>query len=249
MSRFAYVAVLPLAIAGLAGCPSNETLSCPPGQFYDSNMGTCVNQGGMGGQCPMGQTWNGQMCVAGGGACPPGQVWNGSMCTAGGGQQCPAGQTWNGQACVAGGGFPNPFGGSSCTPAQPADQMSAAAAGPALNAIAMQQAPGATAVGGVASGNFQPGQCIEVPVTLNPGKCYTAIGTGAGPTEIDVMLAPNLPGPLAQPIAQDNTQGSMAVLGGGANCWKSISPLPLPAKLILKVNAGQGNAAAQLYEK
>lgn len=246
MSRFAYVAVLPLAIAGLAGCPSNETLSCPPGQYYDSNMGTCVGQGGMN-QCPMGQTWNGQMCVAGGQQCPMGQTWNGQACVAGGGQQCPMGQTWNGQACVAGGGFPNPFGGGQCTPAQPADQMSAAAAGPALNAIAMQQAPGATAVGGVAAGNFQPGQCVEVPVTLNPGKCYTAIGTGAGPTEVDVMLAPGIP--MAPPLAQDNQQGSMAVLGGGANCWRSIAPLPIPAKLILKVVAGQGNAAAQLYEK
>jgi len=234
MSRFAYAyGALPLALAGLAGCPSNETMACPPGQMYDSNVGQCMGQQQM--------------------ACPPGQMWNGSMCAAGGavGGNCPPGQTWNGSTCAAAGGvggFPNPFG-ASCTPAQPADQMTAAAAGPALGALAQQYAPGAQAVGGIAAGNFQPGQCIEVPVTLNAGKCYTAIGTGAGPSEIDVILAPNLPGPLAQAVAQDNMQGSMAVLGGSPNCFRNPSPFPAPMKLILKVNAGQGNAAAQLYEK
>ncbi len=234
MSRLALasIAMFPVALLSLTGCPSENNVACPPGQFYDQNSGQCFGQQP---SCPPGQTWNGMQCAAGVGTAPT----------------CPAGQTWNGSACVAGagGGFPaNPFGiGGSCPPAQPADAMTASAAGPGLSLLAQQYAPGATAVGGVAAGNFQTGQCVEVAVTLNPGKCYTAIGTGAGPTEVDVMLTPGIP--MAPPIAQDNTSGTMAVLGGTPNCFRNPSPFPVPAKLVLKVSAGQGNAAAQLYEK
>jgi hypothetical protein len=151
---------------------------------------------------------------------------------------------------VAGGGTGIPgVGGGSCPPAQPLDAMAGAAATQGLNLLAQQNAPGAHAVGTALAGNFQAGQCLEVQVTLNPGKCYTAIGTGAGPTEVDVQLQLPLPPPGNQTVAQDNGSGPMAVLGKSPDCFKNPSPLPVPMKFVLKVPAGSGMAAAQLYEK
>jgi len=116
--------------------------------------------------------------------------------------------------------------------------------------IAMQQAPGATPVGSAIAGNFQAGQCLEVQVMLNPGKCYTAIGLGLPNEEVDVQLAPNVPAGVPAPaFAEDQTTGPNAVLGGGQNCFKWAAPVPMPAKLILRVSNGQGIAAAQLYER
>jgi hypothetical protein len=114
----------------------------------------------------------------------------------------------------------------------------------------MQQAPGATAVGAPLTGNFQAGQCVEVQVTLNPGKCYTAVGFGSPGEDVHLELAAALPSAFPiPPFAQDNTTGSTAVLGGGGNCVKWPGPVPMPVKLVLRVASGQGMAAAQLYEK
>jgi hypothetical protein len=264
MKRSLFAVFTTLAMTGsVAACSASQSADCPPGQYYDDASGSCFAGGG---QCPPGQMWNGQGCVvAGGSQCPPGQMWNGQYCapTTGGacpagqawnGQACvpqpvacPAGQSWNGQACVAvGGGLLS----APCTPAQALDPSTNVIATQALTPLAMQQAPGATAVGAPASGNFQPGQCIEVQVTLNPGKCYTAVAMGSPGEEVDVQLAPAIPPPLPSvPFAQDNQTGSTAVMGGNGSCFKWAAPIPTPAKLVLRVPSGQGMAAAQLFEK
>lgn len=255
MLRFAFTSVAVMAVGSfsLTGCPSSDTYECPAGQYYDSNVGQCTMGGGFS-QCPQGTVMGPQGCTAQQQQqCPPGQVFNGQMCVQGGAtQQCPAGQSWNGQACVAaGGGLGGMFGApAACTPAQPLDAASAAAVSQGLPLLGQQQAPGAKPVGGALSGNFQAGQCLEMQVTLNPGKCYTAVGVGAQGQEVDIHLVPGLPSPIPlPPLAQDNTTGSMAVLGGGGNCFKNPSPFPGPAKMVLRVPSGQGMAAAQLYEK
>lgn len=248
MVRYALASLgaLAFALVSLAGCDKDKPV-CMQGQVYDEASGQCMAMQPM---CPPGTMWNGMQCAAGGGqTCPAGQTWNGSMCVAGGGQQCPMGQTWNGSACVAGGtGIPG-LGGPGCTPAQALDPMAASAATQGLNLLAQQNAPGAKPVGGALAGNFQGGQCLEAQVMLQPGKCYTVIGTGAGPTEVDVQLQLPLPPPANQVIAQDNSSGPMAVLGKSPDCFKNPSPFPAPMKLVLLVPAGQGMAAAQLYEK
>jgi hypothetical protein len=237
----------------MAACGSSPEASCPPGSFFDPNMGQCTNQ--MGGGCPPGTMWNGAQCAPQGGmACPPGQSWNGAQCAPA--PQCPPGTQWQNNTCApmggvggVGGGMGG-LGGSGCSPASPLDPMMAGAATQGLGLLAQQHAPGATPVGGTnLAGNFQPGQCLEVQVTLNPGKCYTAVGQGAGVSEVELQLAAPLPGPLAQPFAQDNTTGAMAVLGGAPNCFRAPGIFPIPAKFVLKAGAGQGAAAAQLYEK
>ena len=244
------------SVAGLmtTGCPSTQEGGCPPGMFWDANYNQCVQQTG-GGGCPPGTMWNGQTCAASQPVgCPAGQTWNGSACVAGG-PQCPPGTTLQNNMCmpsfgggggVGGGGL----GGGGCPPAAPLDPSMAGAATQGLGLVAQQQAPGMTPVQGAGvAGNFQPGQCLEVQVTLNPGKCYTAVGQGAGVSEVELQLAANLPGPLAQPFATDNTSGPTAVLGGQPNCFRAPGIFPIPAKFVLRAGAGQGAAAAQLYEK
>lgn len=232
------------AFGGVAtACTGAQTPQCAPGQFYDENLEQCSG----GATCPPGTAWNGQACAPPQvQQCPAGQAWNGAMCVASATPQCPAGLTWNGAQCVPLG----LGGGSSCTPAQALDPVAGAAATQALGLLAQQKAPGMSpTAGGAVSGNFQAGQCLEAQITLNPGKCYTAVATGLGPSEVNIELAPALPGPLSQPIAQDQTSGPMAVLGESPNCFRWAAPIPAPMKLILKVPAGAGPAAVQLFEK
>lgn len=229
----------PLSLA-LTGCPSSQTPTCAPNQVLDESSGTCVALGGGGNTCPPGTQWNGATCASVG--CPPNTTWNGTACVTAQ-PSCPPGSQWNGTACV---GVPAP--GGACTPAQAADPTAAMVASQALTALAQSKAPGMKAVGGASAGMFQPGQCLETQVTLNPGKCYTAIASGVGVTELDVQLVVAA-GPINQTIAQDNTTGATAVLGESPNCFKWLAPLASPVKLVLKASGGQGPAAVQLFEK
>jgi hypothetical protein len=247
MIRFSAYAVVLAGAAFISGCGGPDPADCAPGQYWDANMEACVSQNG--GQCPMGQTWNGSMCVQGGAMqCPAGQAWNGSACVATGTPQCPAGQSWNGSQCVPAGG-PAPQAGS-C-------QVSnmGGAGGPvadqAIAAMASQYIPaGSRAVGSAYVGNFQAGQCMEIPINVDAGKCYTIVGASVGAvSDLDIELVPNLPIPgLPQTaVAQDQGDGPTAVLGGKPNCWTAM--IPGPMKMIVRVQGGQGIAGAQIYAK
>jgi len=240
-----------LMSSALISCSGSSNYNCPQGQFYDQNTGQCM-MGMGGGQCPAGTMMGPQGCqpMGGGVQCAPGQVFNGQGCVAQQGGQCPPGQQWNGQTCAPafGGGM---LGATSCTPAQPLDANGAAMVNQTLPPFGMQQAgPGARPVGNALSGNFQPGQCLEMQVTLNPGKCYTAVGLGSAGEEVDLQLVPGIPSPVpVPPLATDQGTGPTAIMGGGNNCVKWAAPVPGPFKFVLRVTSGQGMAAAQLYER
>lgn len=235
MLRFAWMVGAASVFVSAAGCGGSDTYSsCPPGQSYDPQTGQCFSQQMM---CPPGTQPGPQGCMQVGmqqGGCPPGQVWNGTMCAPQQQQTNPGGM----------------FGATACTPAQPADPNSAMFASQGLAPLGQQHAPGGRPVGNALVGNFQPGQCLEVQVTMNPGRCYTAVGLGAQGQEVDLQIVPAIPGGFpAPPAAADQSSGSMAVLGSGNTCFKWFAPVPGPMKFVLRVPSGQGMAAAQLYEK
>ncbi|HYP78601.1 MAG TPA: hypothetical protein VER12_21660 [Polyangiaceae bacterium] len=113
-------------------------------------------------------------------------------------------------------------------------------------------APGAKPVGAAIAGNFAQGQSLEQTVQMNPGKCYTIVGAGV-PTiqNLDIQLVPSIaiPGMPAAVVAADSSQGSTAIVGQQPNCYKWALPMGGTMKVVVSVSAGQGMAAAQVFEK
>jgi hypothetical protein len=186
--------------------------------------------------------------------------------------QCPAGHVFDGQRCVPQ-AEPQPTATATATAtaaptptiplpiptvapgpnATPLDPTAAAAAVQLLGPLAKQHAPaGATPVSGASlAGNFATGQSLEIQVQMQPGRCYTIVGA-ALPTvqNLDIQLAPMpVPGVGAPTVAQDQTTGPTAVVGEKPNCFKWAAPFAGPMRVILSVSAGEGMAAAQVYQK
>ncbi len=130
-----------------------------------------------------------------------------------------------------------------------ANPINAAMLTPALTMLAQGEVQGSQPEGGAFAGQFQEGQTLEQPLTLNPGKCYTVIGAAAGPSQLDLQIVVHQPPFPPAVVSQSSTQGPQAVLGGKSACWKNLSPIPIPAKVIVKATRGAGMAAAQVYSK
>lgn len=135
--------------------------------------------------------------------------------------------------------------------AQPLDPNAAALATGPLAALAKTEAPGMSPDGPVVAGTFQEGQTLEAPFTLQPGKCYTLVAAGAGPTHVEVEMAYTvpIPGIPAPSIGTSTETGPTATIGGKGKCLKPISPIAATAKFVLRAKKGAGLAAAQLYSK
>ena len=147
---------------------------------------------------------------------------------------------------LGGGGAPAAGGGS----AQALDpNLAALAVGP-LGLFANSEAPGMAKDGPVVAGNFQTGQTLEGTFTFQPGKCYTLVAQGAGPSAVglEMQYVTPLPG-LAPSIGRSSQAGAQASIGGKANCLRPISPFPAQAKFIVTAKAGAGVIAAQLFSK
>lgn len=102
------------------------------------------------------------------------------------------------------------------------------------------------------------GTAATVAVTLQPGKCYTALaGSFPNVTEVDVFLKPNFgepPPALLAPFAnmvlsQDTETGPTASIGQGKNCYKNPLPVPGAAMVEVKARTGSGPVAVQVYSK
>ncbi len=100
---------------------------------------------------------------------------------------------------------------------------------------------------------------FEVPVTIQPGKCYSALaGSFPNITEVDMRLllnaVENLPPLLAglkdQPAAQDSETGPTAAIGRKDSCYR-LPPLapPIPMKVVVTATAGAGPLAVQIFSK
>ncbi len=206
-----------------------------------------ANTGQAAAQCPPGQYFDGQMCQTPGAAVGQPQP----VATAAPGTTAPG--TPSTVPATPGGTPTAPVVTSAPgTPAQALDPTAAAAATQLLTPLAAQNAPGAKALGAAIAGNFQQGQVLETQVQMNPGKCYTVVGAAVPTvTNLDIELVPLMPVPgLASPVvAADQTQAATAVVGAAPNCFKWAWPVAGPMKVVVRVSAGQGMAAAQVFEK
>lgn len=193
-------------------------------------------------------------------ACPPGQVFDGRYCqfppSSGGSGNVAGGTAGSGAVTPPPPAPPVPFGvvtASCANPASAIDLTSAQAVTSLLPALAGSKAmPGAKAIGAPVAAQFQQGQCVEVTVNMNPGKCYSVVAGGL-PTvqnlDLSLVAAATLPGLPQVVAASDNSVGPTSVLGEAPNCFKWALPVAGTMKLIVSVSAGQGVAAAQVFEK
>ena len=148
-----------------------------------------------------------------------------------------------------GGGGGGGGGGASGGTAQALDPNVAALAVGPLGIFANTEAPGMAKDGPVVAGNFSAGQTLEGSFSFQPGKCYTLVAQGAGPTVgLEMQYVTPIPG-LAPSIGKSAQGGSQASIGGKANCLRPISPFPAQAKFIVTAKSGAGLIAAQLFSK
>lgn len=136
--------------------------------------------------------------------------------------------------------------------AQRIDAGAAAGAVGLLQPLVSQHVPaGAKPLGAPIAGQFAQGQSLTETITMQPGGCYTILAAGApGVTEVDLALTPNIQIPGFNPTAaKDPETGSLATLGKQPNCFKWALPAAGTMQLVFTVPAGQGIAAAQVYEK
>lgn len=146
-------------------------------------------------------------------------------------------------------GAPAPTGGTG--PATPIAPMAAAAVQPILVGMGQNEAQGGQPDGSPFAGQFGAGQTLEQVINIKGNGCYTIVAASMGIQQLDIMLVVQ-PTPLMQPItvAQSNTQGPNATLGGKTTgCWRNPTPLAGQGKVILRATSGQGLAAAQVFSK
>ncbi len=135
--------------------------------------------------------------------------------------------------------------------ATPLDPTAAGAAGMALQAAGAMDAPGAGKEGNAIAGNFAEGQTLSAPITITPGKCYTFVAAGVGPTEMEIQLVASTPVPGLSPLMGDQKgTGGKVVLGKGSSCIKlALIPVPVSANWVIKATKGGGIIAGQAFSK
>lgn len=147
-------------------------------------------------------------------------------------------------------GMPGQTGAASGSPATPIAVPAAQAVQPLLTQLASGEVQGMQPEGSAFAGQFQEGQVLEQQFTIQAGKCYSVVAASMGIQELDIQLVLN-PAPLPpQVLAQDNSQGGTAVLGGkSSGCFKNALPVGGPGKVVVKATRGAGLAIAQIYIK
>ena len=140
-------------------------------------------------------------------------------------------------------------GGANDSFATPIPPLMAAAAQPLLTEMASSEARGMKPDGAVIAGQFLPGQILEQPITLQPGRCYAVVGVGIGLTELDAEIVIHHPPAPEYVAAVHQKTGPQAVLGGGGNCFKNPLPVAAPAKVRIRATGGQGLALAQTFSR
>ena len=228
--------VIPALVLGLmpvVGCGGSEPTPNDPNQY--------ANGAGQYGQAPAGQY--GQAPAGQYGQQPVGQY-----------PQQPAGQYQQPQPAQtapapAQPGIPGMPGQAASSTGSATPLPMAAMLTPGLQAIAASDAQGMAADGQSFAGQFQEGQTLEQPLNIQAGKCYTIVAMGAGIQQLDIQLVAQQAPLPAVVLAQSNTTGAQASLGGKGQCFRNPLPIGGPGKVVIKATRGAGMAAAQVFVK
>jgi hypothetical protein len=184
--------------------------------------------------------------------CPAGYVTDGAGNCVPAATPAPTSAESTGPAGPAGPG-PAPTAGVSGSACVPLDPTAAAAATQLIAPLGASHAPaGAQPVGALVAGQCTTGQSLEADVPVQPGRCYTVVGAALAPVQdLDLQLsAPLGVTGLGSPVlAEDKSDGPTAVLGESPHCFKWAWPQAATMKLVVRVQAGQGVVAAQVYAK
>jgi hypothetical protein len=218
------------------------------------------------GECPEGQTFDGQFCQVTG--APPPEAPPAEPTAEPATQPAETAPADVPPASGSGGATSETataVGGATAAPAPslatPVDVSMAAQAGPLITYLAGSHLPpGARPFGAPFAAQFAEGQVFEQQVKLTLGKCYTVVAAGLPPVSELVLelhsvattrpvtttptggVVPTAP----VPIAVDAAAGPQAVLGSRAACIKADRS---DVWLLLRVSKGQGVVAGQVFEK
>jgi hypothetical protein len=172
--------------------------------------------------------------------------------SAGAGGAATAGTSGAAGAAGAAGAQGGAAGTAATAQTQKLDPTAGAAVKPILDQLAKAETqPGAVAVGETLVGNFATGGSLDIPLQLNPNKCYTIVAVGLPPVtdvNIQITLVTPLPG-MTPVLAIDQDSGAQAVLGKKATCYRWSFGMSAPAKVVVQVPGGSGLVIAQAYEK
>ncbi len=134
---------------------------------------------------------------------------------------------------------------SSASGSSSAPPLSSAGGDPldgALAQLALRIAPGMMAEGPASKTTVALQAHSQMPLNLQPGKCYAVIGMGPAGTDLDFTLSMG-----GQPIGQDAERDNTASLGTGMTPLCPPQPTQLGLDISLK-NAG-GVIGVQLYSR
>lgn len=138
--------------------------------------------------------------------------------------------------------------GGTAAPAKVTTALSAS-----MTAKAAVDAVGMRPTGTMFAARFKTGETLEASLALVPGRCYTVLAVGdSGVLSMDITLgmpAGMVPGIPATPLAQSSGKSEAAIGAAGSGCFRMPLPLPIPAVVTLKVSAGSGVVAMEVYAK
>jgi hypothetical protein len=148
-------------------------------------------------------------------------------------------------------GLPGATPAASGSPATPIAAGAAAVVTPVLQGLSTSEIPtGMQPDGQAFAAQFQEGQVFEQTINIQPNKCYSVVAASVGVQELDIQLLFSAPPLPPQVLAQDQSTGPNATLGGkAAGCFKNPFPIGGPGKVVVKATRGAGLAAAQIYVK
>jgi len=210
------------------------------------------------GECPPGQTFDGQFCQVTG--APPPEVPPAEQpaaeakaepsAEAAPAEPAPADPAGTAAATAT----PAPGAAASAPSlATPVDVSMAAQAGPLITYLAGSHLPaGARPFGAPFAAQFAEGQVFEQQLKLTLGKCYTVVAAGLPPmSEVALELYDRsatigVVGPAPTPLVRDDATGPQAVLGSRSACIKAERA---DLWLLIRAQKGQGVVAGQVFEK